>query len=110
MFQLVFYVPETHVEPVKEALFAAGAGRIGDYVRCAWQVLGQGQFEPSAGSQPFLGEQGRLEALPEYRVEMVCDDACIATALEALLAAHPYEEPAYHCWSVDSASPAGEHD
>ena len=110
MIQLVFYVPETHVEPVKEALFAAGAGRIGDYERCAWQVLGQGQFEPSTGSQPFLGEQGRLETLPEYRVEMVCDDACIATALRALLAAHPYEEPAYHYWPVHPASPPGEQD
>jgi len=95
MFKLVFFVPASHVESVKSAVFAAGAGRIGDYDYCAWQVLGEGQFRPLAGSKPFIGSQDVLEKVSEYRVELVCADACIADAVAALKAAHPYEEPAF---------------
>ena len=95
MFKLVFFVPASHVESVKSAVFAAGAGRIGDYEHCAWQVLGEGQFRPLPGSNPFIGSQDVLEKVPEYRVELVCADACIAGAVAALKAAHPYEEPAF---------------
>jgi hypothetical protein len=77
------------------ALFDAGAGRIGNYEHCAWQVLGQGQFRPLAGSQPFIGAQGVLETVAEYRVEMVCEDAVIDAVIAALRQAHPYEEPAF---------------
>lgn len=100
MYSLVFYVPETHVEEVKQAVFDAGAGRIGNYRRCAWQVRGTGQFEPMAGSQPFLGETERLERVEEFRVEMVCDDESIEAVIRALRKAHPYEEPAFHHWRV----------
>jgi hypothetical protein len=61
MYKLCFFVPESHLETVKEAIFEAGAGRIGDYDRCCWQVLGDGQFRPLPGSQPFSGKQGELE-------------------------------------------------
>jgi hypothetical protein len=59
VYKLAFFVPDSHVEVVKAAVFAAGGGRIGDYDHCAWQVLGQGQFRPLDGSQPFSGKQGR---------------------------------------------------
>lgn len=95
MYKLCFYVPESHLEEVKQAVFAAGAGRIGDYDSCCWQVAGEGQFRPLEGSQPFLGEQGSVERVPEYRVEMVCDMEHIKAVAAALLAAHPYEEPAW---------------
>jgi hypothetical protein len=95
MYKLCFYVPESHVEIVKEAVFDVGAGCIGDYDRCCWQVLGQGQFRPMEGSNPFLGNQGRIEQVNEYKVEMVCEDHLIEAAVEALINAHPYEEPAY---------------
>ncbi len=95
MYKLCFFVPESHVEAVKEAVFASGAGKIGDYEACCWQVLGYGQFRPLAGSQPFLGQQGELERVMEYRVELVCDGARIKEAVAALRAAHPYEEPAF---------------
>lgn len=95
MVKITFYVPETHLEQVKAALFAAGAGRIGAYDRCAWQVKGQGQFRPLAGSNPFIGLQGVVEVLDEYKVELVCDDSQVHAALAALKLAHPYEEPAY---------------
>lgn len=95
MFKIVVFVPGSHLEAVKEALFAAGAGRIGNYDRCAWQVQGQGQFRPLPGSAPHLGEQGRLEVVDEYRVELVCPAAQLAAAVAALKASHPYETPAY---------------
>ncbi|MCB1664831.1 MAG: NGG1p interacting factor NIF3 [Pseudomonadales bacterium] len=101
MFKLCFFVPESHVEQVKNAVFAAGAGRIGDYEHCAWQVLGQGQFRPLAGSNPFIGQQGALETVMEYRVEMVCDDAFIQAAVAALRQAHPYEEPAFDVTRIE---------
>ncbi|MGJ8689657.1 MAG: NGG1p interacting factor NIF3 [Gammaproteobacteria bacterium] len=94
MFKLCFYVPESHLEEVKQAVFAAGGGRIGDYEHCAWQVLGQGQFRPLAGSQPFIGSQDTLESVAEYRVELVCSKESIEAAVAALRQAHPYEEPA----------------
>lgn len=101
MYSLCFYVPESHVEEVKQAVFAAGAGRIGDYGCCAWQVLGTGQFRPMEGSRPFLGRQGQLERVAEFRVEMVCEDRSIEAVLRALRESHPYEEPAFHYWPVN---------
>lgn len=95
MVRITFYVPETHLEQVKAALFAAGAGRIGAYDCCAWQVKGQGQFRPLPGSNPFIGQQGVVEVLDEYKVELVCDDGQLHAALAALKLSHPYEEPAY---------------
>ncbi|WP_193165926.1 Nif3-like dinuclear metal center hexameric protein [Microbulbifer hainanensis] len=101
MYKLCIYIPESHVEPVKQALFAAGAGRIGDYDACCWQVKGTGQFRPLEGSQPFIGETGTVEQVAEYRVEMVCADECVDAALAALRTAHPYEEPAFDLWKLD---------
>jgi hypothetical protein len=97
MYKLCFYVPEPQLEAVKQAAFAAGAGRIGNYDSCSWQVLGEGQFRPLSGSAPFLGQQGAVEKVAEYRVEMVCEEQYINAAVNAMIAAHPYEEPA---WSV----------
>lgn len=102
MYKLCFYVPATHVERVKEAIFATGAGRVGDYDCCAWQVLGEGQFRPLAGSKPFIGQQGRVEKVAEYKVETVCEDAVVDAVVAALRAAHPYEEPAYQVWRLES--------
>lgn len=95
MYKLTFYVSETHLDAVKSAVFAAGAGRVGDYDSCAWQVKGQGQFRPLAGSQPYVGQQGVVETVDEFRVELVCGDEYIRAAVAALKQAHPYEEPAY---------------
>ena len=95
MYKLCFYVPESHVEQVKIAVFNAGAGRIGDYDSCCWQVLGQGQFRPLVGSNPYLGLQDVVEAVAEYRVEMVCEAKFVRAVVAALLDAHPYEEPAW---------------
>ena len=101
MYKLCFYVPESHVELVKNAVFKSGAGKIGNYDSCAWQVKGEGQYRPLEGSNPFLGTQDRIERVPEYRVEMVCDDRLIKDAVTALRKSHPYEEPAYDVWKLD---------
>jgi hypothetical protein len=95
MYKLGFYVPEDHLEAVKQALFAAGAGRIGNYDCCCWQTLGQGQFRPLDRSTPFLGQQGQVETVAEYRVELVCEEALLAPVLAVLRQTHPYEEPAF---------------
>ena len=96
MYQINFYVPESHLESVKNAMFDAGAGRIGNYGHCAWQVLGDGQFMPLEGSDAFIGEMGKLEKVPEYKVEMVCDDNNLGAVIKALKQSHPYETPAYY--------------
>src|SRR5690606_38005148 len=95
MYKVGFYVPASHLDAVKNALFAAGAGRIGNYDSCCWQTLGQGQFRPLEGSQPWLGQQGQVEVVAEYRVELVCEDAMLPAVVAALRATHPYDEPAY---------------
>ena len=95
-------VPESHLEQTKLALFGAGAGKIGDYADCAWQVEGQGQFRPLAGSDPFIGDQGELETVREFKVELVCNDDLIRGAIQALKQAHPYEEPAYEVYRLET--------
>lgn len=95
MYKLCYFVPEDYLEETKNALFQAGAGRIGDYDSCAWHCSGQGQFRPLDGSQPFLGQSGKIETVMEYRVELVCEEGFIRAAVSALKQAHPYEEPAY---------------
>jgi len=95
MFKLSFYVPESHLEAVKSALFGIGVGKIGHYDSCSWQTLGQGQFRPLGGSKPYLGQEGTVETVVEFKVEMVCEDALIKAAVETLLETHPYEEQAY---------------
>lgn len=96
MYLLAVYVPASHKDSLIDALAKAGAGRIGDYEACAWSTLGRGQFRPLAGAAPHIGAVGELEDVDEYKVEMVCDDAVVAAVLEALVEAHPYEEPAHH--------------
>ena len=100
MYKFAFFVPESHLELVKEAVFATGAGRIGDYDRCCWQVPGQGQFRPLEGANPFIGDHGETETVEEYRVELVCSDDLIKAAVAAMKLAHPYEEPAYDVWKL----------
>ncbi len=101
MYKLCFFVPETHLEQVKTTVFATGAGRIGDYDSCCWQTRGQGQFRPLEGSNPFLGQQGAIEQVDEYKVELVCADHLIEAAVEALFEGHPYEEPAYDVYRLE---------
>ena len=90
-----FYVPDSHCEAVKAALFAVGAGRMEQYEHVCWQCEGQGQFRPLAGSHPFLGKHDVLKRVTEWKVEMICADELVEQAVAALLQHHPYETPAY---------------
>ncbi|MDY0251003.1 MAG: NGG1p interacting factor NIF3 [Pseudomonas sp.] len=101
MYTFLFYVPTSHLEAVKDAVFAAGAGVMGDYESCCWQVLGQGQFQPMVGSQPFIGQQGQLEKVAEWRVELIVDAVHMQSVVTAFKAAHPYEEPAYAVYRLE---------
>lgn len=101
MRKLEFYVPLDYAERVKNAVFAAGGGRIGDYDQCCWETEGVGQFRPLNGSRPFIGEAGGgVERVRELKIEMVCNDDKADAAVEALLEAHPYETPAYQLWKL----------
>lgn len=100
MYKLTVFIPEEALEKVKAALFAAGAGTIGNYEQCCWQVKGEGQFMPMAGSNPHLGSQDKLEKVAEWRVEMMVKTSMIAEVIEALKQAHPYETPAYDVLEV----------
>ncbi len=93
-FKLVVFVPSEVVEPVAEALFAAGAGRIGEYTRCSFRSLGQGTFFGSEDANPVVGERGRLEHVEEQRLETVVPAGVLPAVVAALRRAHPYEEPA----------------
>ncbi len=95
MYKLSVYIPTDYLEVVKQALFQAGAGHIGNYSHCCWQVLGQGQFMPLAGNQAFIGSTNQLETVAEWRVEMVVSKEKIQAVIQALKQAHPYETPAY---------------
>ncbi len=101
MHKIIYYVPESHLEITKAALFSAGAGQFKNYDQCCWQILGQGQFRPLDNSQPFVGESNQLTQIAEYRVELICEDDKLQQAIKALREAHPYEEPAVDVWRLD---------
>lgn len=91
----VVLVPVAAAPGVRAALFAAGAGEVGDYRHCAWTVEGTGQFEPLAGAAPAIGAVGALTEVAEARVEVVAPRTSRTALLVALRSAHPYEEPAF---------------
>ena len=99
--KIEIYVPESHLEAVKDALFAAGAGRLGNYDKCSWQTLGTGQFRPLDGSKPFLGAKGEVEHVKEWKLELICDSTHLDSAIKAMKEAHPYETPAYQTWPAN---------
>lgn len=101
MYKLVFFVPESHLERVKDTVFALGAGKTLKYSHCCWQVLGQMQFKPLPASDPAIGEQGKLTLTNEYRVEMICEERYLKTVIEGLKKVHPYEEPAYEIYKLE---------
>lgn len=100
--KLVVFVPEEAVEEVRSALVAAGAGWIGNYSHCTFQQSGQGTFKPLAGTDPYLGTQGEVSEVAEKRIETIVPEGKLASVLEAVLEAHPYEEVAYDVYPLDN--------
>ena len=93
--KLVVFVPTDDTGPLIDALAAAGAGRIGDYERCAWTTVGVGTFRPGTAANPTIGRPGAIEAVAETRVEMVVPRRALSAVISALRRAHSYEEPAF---------------
>jgi hypothetical protein len=89
------FVPREALDAVREALFAAGAGRIGGYERCSWYTQGTGTFLGGEGTDPAVGQRGVEERVAELRLETVFPAERQDAVLAALRAAHPYEEPAF---------------
>lgn len=91
----VVFVPTGDAAAVREAMFDAGAGTIGDYARCSWSVPGSGQFLPQDGGSPTIGGVGEVEHVAEDRIEIIAPARLRGAVLEAMRGAHPYEEPAF---------------
>jgi hypothetical protein len=98
--KLVVFVPPESLDAVRDALFAAGAGRIGEYERCSWYTEGTGTFFGGEGSDPTIGERGREERVTELRLETVYPSDREDDVVRALRAAHPYEEPAFDRYEI----------
>ncbi len=105
--KLSVFVPPEHRGQVMAALFAAGAGRIGEYDQCAYWTDGTGQFRPGDLADPFIGTAGEVEQVRESRVEVVYPRSLRLAVVEALRRAHPYEEPAFDVWQTVTPQPTG---
>lgn len=102
----VIFAPADAADAVRAAVFAAGAGTIGDYSQCSWSVTGTGQFMPQPGADPAIGSIGTVERTPEDRVEVIAPAGSRSRVLAAMRAVHPYEEPAFDVISL-APLPAG---
>ena len=103
LLKLITYVPRLHSYRVREALFEAGAGQIGNYDACSFNVEGTGTFRGNENAVPFVGEINQMHAETETRIEIILPDYLKPKVLEALLKSHPYEEPAYDFISLENA-------
>jgi hypothetical protein len=98
--KLVVFVPREALDAVRNAVFEAGAGRIGDYERCSWYTQGTGTFLGGEGTSPSIGEAGREERVAELRLETVFPAERQDEVVAALRGAHPYEEPAFDIYEL----------
>jgi len=105
--KLVTYVPTSHAEKVRAALFAAGAGNIGNYSECSFNTEGTGTFKGSEGTDPFVGEPGKLHHEPEVRIETIYPSTLESKVLMALFIEHPYEEVAYDLYPITNQYEVG---
>jgi dinuclear metal center YbgI/SA1388 family protein len=101
LYKLVVYVPKDHQEAIRSAMFSAGAGWIGNYSHCSFNVEGTGTFLPREGTNPYIGKPGKLESVSEVRVETVVPQSAQKAVVSAMLKAHPYEEVAYDLYPMD---------
>ena len=101
--KLVTFVPTDHAERVREAIFNAGAGVIGNYDGCSYNMQGRGSFKPGEDTNPYVGEKGKLHYEQEERIETIMPSHLRNQVLRALFAAHPYEEVAYDIYPLQNA-------
>ncbi|WP_195572715.1 Nif3-like dinuclear metal center hexameric protein [Paenibacillus sp. 1001270B_150601_E10] len=98
--KLVVFVPKSHADSVRTAILDTGAGHIGDYSHCSFNVEGEGTFKPLEGTNPFIGSTGTVEQVEEVRIETIIPSSIKSRVLRAMLKAHPYEEAAYDLYPV----------
>lgn len=99
--KIIAYVPESHLDRVRDAMCAAGAGHIGNYSHCTFQTMGEGTFLPLGGTAPYIGKEGVLEKTAEVRLETIAPIGKMTNIVDAMKAAHPYEEVAYDIYPVE---------
>jgi len=102
-YKLVVFTPENSLDKVSEAIFSAGGGVIGEYSKCSYRSKGTGTFIGSDQSNPAVGAKEKFEAVEETRLEVVINEANLGKSVKAMLAAHPYEEPAYDIYPLKNA-------
>ncbi len=100
LYKLAIYVPVSHNDAVRQALAKSGAGFIGNYSDCSFTVAGEGRFKPHEGTHPFIGKPGVVEKTAEERIETIVPASLLSKTLQAVLAVHPYEEPAYDIYPL----------
>lgn len=107
--KVVVFVPDADLQKVSDAMFAAGAGIIGQYEQCSFRLAGTGTFFGTESTNPTVGEKGRREDVSEWRLEVVCPEAILAGVLAAMRSAHSYEEPAFDVYPLKPLpGPGGE--
>ncbi len=108
-FKIVVFVPEGDLTRVSDAMFAAGAGTIGNYTECSFRLAGTGTFFGSDAANPTIGQKGRREEANEWRLEVVCPSTALENVISAMRKAHSYEEPAFDVYPLKAlSSPIGE--
>lgn len=100
LVNIVVFAPIESGDAIRAAFATAGAGSIGEYAACSFSATGTGRFLPSENAEPYLGAKGELAEVKEVRIECVTTRRAARKAVEAMLAAHPYEEPAYHIYPI----------
>ena len=100
--KIVVFVPEAQAGVVRTAMGQAGAGKVGNYSFCSFSSKGIGRFTPETGAHPAIGEVGKAEEVIEERIEMICPRERLHDVIEAMKAAHPYEEVAFDVYPLES--------
>nr|WP_242824151.1 Nif3-like dinuclear metal center hexameric protein [[Clostridium] dakarense] len=102
LYKLAVYVPNSHVEAVKSALGASGAGHIGNYSHCTFNSEGIGNFKPLDGSNPFIGNEGIIESVNEVKIETIVPQRILGGVISKMIGSHPYEEVAYDLYKLEN--------
>lgn len=101
--KLAVFVPEDHMEAVRNAVTEAGAGWIGNYSHCTFISRGTGTFKPLPGTKPYTGNEGEIERVEEIKIETIVSAGRLKAVIQAMLQAHPYQEVAYDLYTLENA-------
>lgn len=102
LFKLAVYVPETHSVKLREVLGKSGAGSLGNYSNCSFSINGTGTFKPEDGSNPYIGDEGKIEHVNEVKIETIVPQKILGGVINNMIKAHPYEEVAYDIYKLEN--------